>query len=476
MKKIFFSLLLAASTMTMYAADGMLPGFFSVSADKTVAFSKGNLQATYDGSLWTWSFAEHQWDYIGVAVANTAISSNGVVSTNGTVDLFGWSTSKTYFGINPIDNTSTYSGDFKDWGQKIGEGWYTLSKEEWGYLFSTRTGSQASTVNEIADTRYAKATVNGVSGVILFPDGGIFAASEFTVVDKLNKVNAPFTATTCTADQWTALEAKGCVFLPTAGYRLGGAVYSGDPNGFYWLSTPRDEICAYSVYISPSYINPQNEGARSSGHSVRLVFTVKVGSKFKAASGDDVLQYEVAEISPDLKVKVTPGGHILKEGTDLVIPASVNFFGKTFAVKEVENGPQFGNAKTISLPNSLSKAVSWWTGDLSSLEAFIVADDNPLYTVVGGVLYTKDKVKLYRCPPKKAFTSADFLPETKCLGGRAFYKNTAIGDLVIPNNDRRYGNHYFLWLQHYQRVHTKFNDQFEQCRIWVLREPCFRYV
>lgn len=138
-------------------------------------------------------------------------------------------------------------------------------------------------------------------------------------------------------------------------------------------------------------------------------------------------------LAPNLTVKVTRQGHSLKEGTDLVIPASVKYIGQTFAVKEIENGPQFGNAKTLSLPNSITQKVNWWGADLSSLEAFIVEDDNPIYTVVGGVLYSKDKVTLYRCPAKKAFTSADFQPETKYLGGHAFYKNTAISDLVIPN-------------------------------------------
>ena len=436
MKKLFLSLLCAASTMSIYALNDIVPGFFSVADDKTVAFAQGNLQATTAdlGENWTWGFAEHQYDYVGAEVANTKISGNGKVGENGTVDLFGWSTVANFFGIHYSENSSLYSGDFIEWGKRIGDGWRTLTKDEWVYVVNTRTGAKASTVAETANVRYAKATVNSIKGVILFPDGGTFAASEFTTVTALNQGSASFTSTTCTADQWTALEAKGCVFLPNAGYRLGAVVYSDNSAGFYWSSTLDTDIEAYELAFEASFFNPQAPGTRETGNPVRLVHEQpKVGEKFKAASGDDILQFEVTALTPNMTVRVTETGHILKEGTDLVIPATVKYIGQTFTVTEVADRPQFGNAKTLSLPNSITKKVSWWNADLSSLEAFIVEDDNPIFTVVGGVLYTKDKVTLYRCPAKKAFTSADFQPETKYLGSNAFYKNTAISDLVIPN-------------------------------------------
>ena len=435
MKKLFLSLLCAVSSMTIYALNDIVPGFFSVADDKTVAFAQGNLQATTAdlGENWTWGFAEHQYDYVGDAVANTKISGNGKVGENGTVDLFGWSTVANYFGIHYSDNLSLYSGDFVDWGKQIGDGWRTLTKDEWVYVVNTRTGAKASTVAETANARYAKATVNSIKGVILFPDGGTFAASEFTTVASLNKTSAAFTTTTCTADQWTALEAKGCVFLPIAGYRSDGVIYIVNAEGFYWSSTSCDENYAYELFFG-SGLNPQAPGAKSSGYPVRLVHEQpKVGETFKAASGDDILQYEVTALTPNMTVRVTETGHILKEGTDLVIPATVKYIGQTFTVTEVADRPQFGNAKTLSLPSTMTQKVSWWTADLTSLEAFIVAEDHPIYTVVGGVLYSKDKVTLYRCPAKKAFTSADFQPETKYLAGRAFYKNTAMTDLVLPN-------------------------------------------
>ena len=113
MKKIlltlFAAVVCAASMGANVAIKGKLPGAFSVSATKQVWFSQGNLQATTSnyGASWTWFFAENQWDYIGNETANTAINGNGTVSTNGTVDLFGWSTAATYYGIHNSTSNST---------------------------------------------------------------------------------------------------------------------------------------------------------------------------------------------------------------------------------------------------------------------------------------------------------------------------------------------------------------------------------
>jgi hypothetical protein len=106
--------------------EGALPGKFTVASGKQVYFSKGNLQAVFAsaGSTCTWQFAEHQWDYIGGRTSggseqitgNNFINGNGSVSAAGTVDIFGWSTVSTTFGIHNSQNNSTYSGSFRDWG------------------------------------------------------------------------------------------------------------------------------------------------------------------------------------------------------------------------------------------------------------------------------------------------------------------------------------------------------------------------
>jgi len=244
-------------------------GPFSVSSSQQVYFSDGNLQATYDGSSWTWAFATNQWDYIGSATANTAINGNGTVSTNGTVDLFGWSTNATYYGIHNNSSGITYSGDFVDWGTLIGTGWRTLESSEWAYLFNTREGTKASTVNGTANARYAMATVNSVPGLILFPDGGSFEASEFTAVGSINTASAAFTTTTCSSAQWEDLEDKGCVFLPAAGVRNVADVYFAGEGGYYHTSTPYETTNSYVMYFYGD-LNPQGNYGRYNGCAVRL--------------------------------------------------------------------------------------------------------------------------------------------------------------------------------------------------------------
>ena len=249
-------------------------GQFSVSATKKVTFSSGNLQATWDGTSWNWHFADNQWDYIGNAAGNTSINGNGTVSANGTVDLFGWSTSATTYGMNNSTSPLDYSGDFVDWGATIGTGWRTLTSDEWTYVFSTRT--TGGTVFGTAQARYAHATINtdgtGVNGMILFPDGVDIASTEVTTAGTVNG-NSEY-ATKCTTAQWSALAAKGCVFLPAAGYRNGTSVDLAGSYGPYWSSSPNDlganEVGFYSGNLYLATYNTRNYG-----NSVRLVRDVE---------------------------------------------------------------------------------------------------------------------------------------------------------------------------------------------------------
>lgn len=180
--------------------EGALTGAFSINADgDKIAFSKGNLQATTAnlGETWTWAFAAHQYDYVGSAVANTAITGNKTVSTNGTIDLFGWSTAATYYGINNTNVSGKHPGDFIDWGETIAEGWRTLTRDEWNYLFETRTD---------AASKYGHATVAGIHGIIVLPDSYKGTAINADRSDWSNNI--------ISAEDWAAYEANGVAFLP----------------------------------------------------------------------------------------------------------------------------------------------------------------------------------------------------------------------------------------------------------------------
>ena len=267
------------------SASAPLPAVFTVDAGKTVKFSKGNLQATYNGSSWIWGFAEHQWDYIGNAAGNTSINGNGTVSANGTVDLFGWVgasstwTGAAQYGIsnstatNNVDGYGNAAGEAQKvgWGATVGTGWRTLTRPEWLYLLSTReTGI---TVNSTDHARYTQAIINTdgteVKGLIIFPDGytgGTPAGVSWGTINAKSTFN-----TTCTSAGWTALEAAGCVFLPAAGYREASNVTDAGIGAGYWSSSSSNAPYAFGLYFESDYMTIQYGGSRKYGFSVRLV-------------------------------------------------------------------------------------------------------------------------------------------------------------------------------------------------------------
>ena len=276
------------------APEGAISGQFTVGMDGStpikVYFSKGNLQATYNGTDWTWAFAENQWDYIGNAAGNTSINGNGTVSaSNVTVDLFGWVgasstwTDAAQYGISnstATNNTNGYGNNASealksDWGNTIGSGWRTLTSDEWTYVFSTRT--TGGTVFGTAQARYAHATINTdgtiVNGMILFPDGVDIESTEVTTAGTVNAISEY--ATKCTTAQWAALAAKGCVFLPAAGIRRPALVQQAGSRGGYWSSSPKETYSANYVLFSSSGLGLENSDNRNVGHSVRLVRPVQ---------------------------------------------------------------------------------------------------------------------------------------------------------------------------------------------------------
>ena len=256
-----------------------------------VVFAPGNLQATNNTanstSGWTWSFAAHQYDYIGNATANTAVGNN-VVTTAGTVDLFGWvgnTSSLAAYGINNNKTPADYGDDTSntlksDWGvaanaASLGgySNWRTLTSAEWTYVFNSRS---ASTVNGTSNARYAKATVADKAGIILFPDTYTHP-SGVTAPASINTANAAFTVNNYDATAWGKMESAGAVFLPAAGYRFGTSVSGVGFYGNYWSSTPHSSsaVSALFVYFGASNVLPADDSSRNTGRSVRLVRQVE---------------------------------------------------------------------------------------------------------------------------------------------------------------------------------------------------------
>ncbi len=248
------------TTRNIIIPEGCIAGAFSVSDDKMIAFSSGNLQ--YKASTQTWRFASSQTDVIGYD--NRYISR----SYDGWIDLFGWGT-----GDNPANfstNKNNYS-EFYDWGRNIEDGntWYTLSTEEWRYLLEIRTN---------AKEKIGVASVNGTNGLILLPDNfnipsdltfncGVASQSGSTYFKTVNEYSA---------EQWAMMESVGAVFLPTASQRKGDMIsYVGD-KGAYWTSTPIGLYGARELYFISDVISSPiyHSTGRYYGFSVRLVRTL----------------------------------------------------------------------------------------------------------------------------------------------------------------------------------------------------------
>ena len=264
--------------------DGAVKGLFSVSENDKVYFSKGNLQ--YQASSNTWRFAENQWDCVGNG--NSNISS----SYSGWIDLFGWATSGYYYDgtchypwtCSPTGNYVAYGNHYAnlddetgqaDWGynaisnggNRIGQ-WRTLSEDEWEYLVLTR--------NTASGIRFAKATVNGVYGVILLPDD--WNSSVYGLTNTNDETSASYGDNVISDETWiSVLEPAGAVFLPAAGKRESLSVYYVNVEGGYWSSSGvsvgaflghHDLAGCLEFGNSRLYLNSES---RSDGYSVRLV-------------------------------------------------------------------------------------------------------------------------------------------------------------------------------------------------------------
>lgn len=155
-------------------------------------------------------------------------------SYSGWIDLFAWGTSGFDHGATCyqpwcyeyVDEKSYYAYGEKtcnlydktghaDWGyNSISNGgdrinyWRTLTKEEWEYVLFTR--------HTLMGSRFAKAQVNEINGVVLFPDD--WDNSNY-MPNNPNLDNSNYESNKINISLWTNLERNGAVFLPAAGKR-----------------------------------------------------------------------------------------------------------------------------------------------------------------------------------------------------------------------------------------------------------------
>ncbi len=291
-------------------SDGSTNGVFSVSATKTIRFSKGNLQ--YQGSSNTWRFAECQFDAVagksnnhvgengGNVYVNNALCDNINVSSSysGWIDLFAWGTSgkmvvngdSTYTAYLPYSlsgETSDYyygetlAGTVADWGVNMGSQWRTLTTEEWDYLYQGRVGA----ADKIAyATITTKKNVNGqdvsidVPGIVLLPDNWAGNPAKC----KPFSASLSFSANQYTEEQWYAMQATGAVFLPASGVRkisdkssLANQVWLTSTKTYaaYWTADAQKNGSALAYWFvgSNDKLIQQQPYTKTAGMCVRLV-------------------------------------------------------------------------------------------------------------------------------------------------------------------------------------------------------------
>ncbi len=352
-------------------------GEFSVGAEKKVQFAKGNLR--YEGDMGgyeaTWSMAKQQYEVLGDK--NIDVKSNGSSYPADLKDLLCWSTTNNYYGVsnyywrNDEDAAQYFQGDFVDWGENpaliadLGEGWSTLSKDEWTYLLTKR--ENADRLQSFATISYMKGEENvSVKGLILMPD-------DWTG-------DAP--AATYTAETWKTLEAAGAVFLPVTGHlwsyedengRTQTVINGIDVIGNYWTSTPAGDKSDYYAFaarfnLNDSELTPNAETERRLGCAIRLVKTITPKQELQDdwIIAIDDLDCTDSDQMPTLIVK--DGETTLQEGVDYTVTYTnnKNVGTATATITFVEGSKYIGTASVTfnilrDMSNVFSTNNSWAT-------------------------------------------------------------------------------------------------------------------
>ena len=234
-----------------FLPKGALPGVFSVGPNATdkVHFSKGNLWADASGTTPVFYFESNQYNvqssWSTSHVSHFFWSKDASVACAASYEEPGATSSDVFFTNETI--ITAKAGFTVNVEGKERSGWRTLCKEEWQYLFNTRSNASSLYM-------YGVTVCGKTNCLIIAPDGftGSIAYSYDT-------------------STWPEAEAAGLVCLPAAGGREGSDVNTVGDSGLCWSSTAGDENHAYGVYFTSSSVSPDYRDRRNSGSSVRLI-------------------------------------------------------------------------------------------------------------------------------------------------------------------------------------------------------------
>ena len=228
------------SVSTMLHPGGTLPGLFSIASGRQVYFAKGNLYYYNSG----WYFDANQWD---THTDNPA--------TSGSPHY--------YIPWSEIATASETPVIFSTVNGASGVNFRVMTKSEWEYLLGLTSGR--STYSSSGHF-YFKGTVHSKFGLIILPDN--WEDSWYSSVPDDSYNNTGSINITVRDDDWTDLEAQGCVFLPVCGVVSGPGIDI-TSYGFYWSAS------ASGMNLSGLEFWPGGleicTGKKYGGMSVRLV-------------------------------------------------------------------------------------------------------------------------------------------------------------------------------------------------------------
>ena len=211
------------------------------------------------------------------------MSGDGYSQTQ-TTDLFCWSETESVendkYGLYVYDPyyahwAGSASTTFVDWGNKSISGdaantWFTLTADEWFYLFHYR-------VNSTGDQLRGRVIITGIQGhqasqytnQTTTPraqiEGFALLPDDWTSADVPSGLSfSPSAVNTYSVADWARMEAAGAMFLPAAGYGSsyhdededaedGGDVYGTYRYGRYWSAT-RHQPTPLSTYGESYYV------------------------------------------------------------------------------------------------------------------------------------------------------------------------------------------------------------------------------
>ena len=249
-------------------SEDLLPGKFSISATEYVQFSRGNLFCTRSGSkesyTYTFNFEHNQYDYRTrsgkPAVMNGVYSENGTATDESGLFQFDVTMPADYGAFTTQAPISGAPTDIIDFGQAMGTDWHTINASDIQYIIDR---SQAYS--------FAKATVVGVKGILLFPDN--WTPTDVTIIYP-NKTNVGYDYNVIVSSDMGKLEATGVVFLPMAGYMGNDSNQQLDYNGasgFYRNSDSKNNNTAFLYGFSDSAFRSDFYKAKHWCVPVRLV-------------------------------------------------------------------------------------------------------------------------------------------------------------------------------------------------------------